>query len=204
MDGLGPFSIAELREIIGDASLYMRTCCAIDKMPAIEVGRADNMFRCDALLRSNSATGRDVTAETLQALSRRELPPPRIVLWRSTPDFGHFILLHFRTTPSGKVVFELFDPVGIEVNEETAARGGSTWRWYLDSHELNGEGLRPFLTALHDAGVQLSYNGPQQGPQPRSANSCGLWCIVRAWVPEPSPSEFRRQVATNPVAKRRN
>ena len=220
MDDLGPFSIAELRDIVADARGRLRRCFATAQLPPIEVGRADNMFPVplhrNARLASHAPSPfvvADAAADVglLAARAARNevsggcLPPPRIVLWRSTPDFGHFILLHYRMTPSGKIVFELFDPVGVEVNEETAASGGSIWRWYLDGGRgggLNGEGLRPFLTTLRDAGVQLSYNGPNQGPQPLSANSCGLWCIVRAWVPAPSPSEFGRML--RPVPLHRN
>lgn len=110
---------------------------------------------------------------------------PVILLIRESPSFGHFILLHGRLTSSGREV-ELFDPLGTSGQQ-------SSWEMYLDDPQhLNGGGLRPYLQALAEAGVPLSYNRPRNAPQEETANSCGLWCILRAALPSLSPSEFAK------------
>lgn len=113
---------------------------------------------------------------------------PTVLLWRETPTFGHFILLHVRN-PRGKVDVELFDPFGTNSREES-------WKHYMDDPTgLNDGGLRPLLQELMDIGCSLSYNPPSAGPQKPDTFSCGLWCLLRAAFPTPSPTEFFRLCA---------
>ena len=158
--GLGPYSIPQLREIAKDAGI-----------PDVVVhGARSGLRSClDDLVRGRSV----------------------ILLWLETPDFGHYILLHLRR-PGGKVKLELFDPLGTD-NES------QSWEAYMDDPSgLNsppggGRGLRSILQGLHEGGLDLSYNQPSNGPQPDDANSCGLWCLLRAGLPQMSPTEFARE-----------
>lgn len=111
---------------------------------------------------------------------------PLVLLWRDSPSFGHFILLH-RRMAGGEPVVELFDPIGFK-----AMGGADPWAMYADDpHQLNGGGLRATLQAIDRMGVRVHYNG-KKGPQHHTTNSCGLWCLVRAAVPAPEPEEFAR------------
>lgn len=106
-----------------------------------------------------------------------------IVLWRETPLFGHYILLHPRVV-GDKIQLELFDPLG-EKSE--------LWGSFMDdSAQLNGGGLRGFLQELFELQVPLGYN--RMGPQALVEQSCGLWCLLRALAPGPSPSRFNQLV----------
>ena len=70
--------------------------------------------------------------------------PPDVLLWRETPQYGHFILLH-RTGSEGSSGIELFDPLGTTARRDP----GSTWTHYLDDPlGLNGGGLRDMLAAF--------------------------------------------------------
>jgi len=109
---------------------------------------------------------------------------PVILLVRTREDFGHFVLLHRR--PQGDL--ELFDPLGTDADDES-------WEMYLDDPKgLNGGGFRPYLQDLDRAGVPLSYNRPRNAPQGETANSCGLWCLLRAALPGLSPAAFSKIV----------
>lgn len=105
------------------------------------------------------------------------LTRPSIILWRSSPRFGHFICLHPR---EGGV--EVFDPMGTGTQDDM-------WRSYMTGGEFNSPGLRGFLQQLMDAGVKVSYNN--KGPQAPETNSCGLYCLLRAMAPELPPSKFK-------------
>jgi len=109
---------------------------------------------------------------------------PLIILWRDTPDFGHFIVLLRRWSPYGDNV-EVFDPVGF-------GKCGEPLSTYLnDPKGLNGGGLCRELARLDSVpGMHIAYN-PGVGPQGHAnTNSCGLWCLVRAAVPFISPEQF--------------
>lgn len=117
-----------------------------------------------------------------QIFKQVEEGKPVVVLILETRSFGHYILLHRR--PQGDI--ELFDPLGTDSREKS-------WKMYLDDPKhLNGGGLRPYLQELDREGFELSYNRPRNAPQEENANSCGLWCMLRAAVPELSPSEFAK------------
>lgn len=157
IDELGPFSMPELREIAS-------------QLPARYTRARDSLI-------TSVATPKDYETVT-EALANDR---PVILLWRESPIFGHFIMLHRR-----KKGVELYDPLGTN-NEE------DTWEHYMDDPTgLNGGGMRPYLQALHGEGVDLSYNPVSAGSQPESADSCGLWCLYRAMAPEASPTDFRR------------
>lgn len=118
----------------------------------------------------------DILAQCLQR--------PCIVLWLETSSFGHYILLHPRHV-AGKTEIEIFDPLGTSKSE--------LWDSFMDdTKELNGGGLRGFLQTLYLDGVPISYNS--MGPQALVEQSCGLWCLLRALAPGPSPSKFSRLV----------
>tara|TARA_R110000868_G_scaffold84595_3_gene238447 strand:- start:477 stop:959 length:483 start_codon:yes stop_codon:yes gene_type:complete len=157
MDHLGPYSVTQLRHFAREFS------------PTAENGTV-------------VLSAKDNLPEAAEALAGGH---PVILLWRETPDFGHFILLHVRH-PRGRPDVELFDPLG----STTADRA---WDSYMDDPtELNGGGLRPYLRELDRGNIDLSYNQPSTAPQEENTNSCGLWCLLRAGFGKMSPSEFGR------------
>jgi len=110
---------------------------------------------------------------------------PLVLLWRDTPTFGHFILLHWRSV-RGKPVLELFDPLGVQV-------GGGSWESYMtDPQALNGSGLDSVFAGVMDNGYEVTYTPLSAAPQAPETFSCGLWCLLRAANPGPSPTDFRR------------
>ena len=131
-------------------------------------------YRCDAEVFSAIALD---DRQMLDILGDRT---PLVLLWRDTPEYGHFILLHWR-----KNGIELFDPVGTTSKDEA-------WATYMDDPKyLNGGGLRPLLQAL-DTKIPLSFN--PDGPQDSKTFSCGLWCLLRAKNPCLPPSKFAKAV----------
>ena len=129
----------------------------------------------------------------LDSLSRGK---PVVVLWLQTPTFGHYVLLHL-VSSRGKPGIEFFDPLGTDNKEKS-------WQEYMDDpRDLNsgaGEerGLRSMLQGFHEAGIPLSYNQPSNGPQHQNADSCGLWCLLRAAVPGLTPSRFAAEFRDKP------
>jgi hypothetical protein len=116
---------------------------------------------------------------------------PLVLLWRDSENFGHFILLHARTARNGRRCVELFDPIGFQ-----SMGGADPWAMYADDPlQLNGGGLRATLQAFESHGVPVHYNG-NHGPQHFDANSCGLWCLVRAAAPTAEPDDFARHMIT--------
>lgn len=113
---------------------------------------------------------------------------PTILLYRERPNWGHFILIFQRQTPTGKRVVELFDPEGVD--EESAIAH------YLNDSitSLNGGGLGDCLRREYEHGALISYNGPSNGPQ-TGDNSCGLHTILRAANPHVPPAEYSKLAA---------
>jgi hypothetical protein len=160
LDGLGPYSVRALREM---AQRWPPTAKFGTDVMAAQLG-AENLLPT--------------------AFHELEQGRPVVLLWRESPTFGHFILLHWR-----KGGVEVFDPLGVDGAGPTA----DVWEGYMDDPRgLNGGGLRPHLQRLEQRGVELSYNQPRNGPQEKSADSCGLWCLLRAAVPGLSPTEFAK------------
>lgn len=175
LDKLGPFSIPQLRQIASDVGLDHVT--VLGGRP----GRPSPLH--------------DVVAE----LGRGRAV---VLLWLETPTFGHFILLHWRKGGGGKPLLELFDPLGtdarappLKAGSARESSGRKSWEDYMDDPSgLNGGlGLRKMLQGFHEAGIPLSYNQPSNGPQSPTADSCGLWCLMRAALPCPTPAKFARQ-----------
>lgn len=164
LDSLGPYSVRALREM---ARAWPPTAGLGTEVMAAQLG-----------------------SEDLLPAAFRELEQgrPVVLLWRESPTFGHFILLHWRKDGARPGV-EVFDPLGVDGAGPTA----DVWEGYMDDPRgLNGGGLRPYLQRLEREGVALSYNQPRNGPQEKSADSCGLWCLLRAAVPGLSPTEFAK------------
>ena len=156
MDRLGPYSVTQLRDI---SSLYE---------PTKENG---------TVVYSAIDAPAQATREAL------EKGIPIVLLWRDTPSFGHFILLHIRGTERRPDV-ELFDPLGTTSEDDS-------WASYMDDpNGLNGGGLRPLLQEMDATGYTVSFNHPHNAPQEDNTNSCGLWCLLRSAFPNHSPSRF--------------
>jgi len=120
--------------------------------------------------------------EQMRLLTQRGV----ILLWRWEPMIGHFILMHLRSTPSGRTSFELFDP---QAND-------STWDTFVgddaDPNNLNGGNWMAALMRELDAhGIPITYNC--NPPQRVDTDTCGLWCIIRSMMPSLTPSQFARQ-----------
>jgi len=112
---------------------------------------------------------------------------PCIVLWRQTPEYGHFIALLRRGA-----CLELFDPLGGE------SHGGL--QKYLQppmgpfSRSLNGgDWIRRIFEHWADSGGRCEYNSA--GPQHHRAESCGLWCLTRTVHKHLQPAVFARKFA---------
>ncbi len=157
LSGLGPYSIAELRVI---------TDMVWDRLGLPQADKP-RVMRADVYDGDTSK--------------------PTILLYRERPDWGHFILLLERHSPSGKRVVELFDPEG--VNKDSAISH------YLrdDITGLNGGGLGKHLRREYENGALISYNDPKHGPQVGD-NSCGLHTILRAANPRVPPAEYTKLV----------
>jgi hypothetical protein len=157
MDHLGPFTVAQLR----------------------------NIGQRFAPTASNRTEIYSAASELPQAIRHIAEGLPAVLLWRETPDFGHFILRHTRHV-RGVADVELFDPLGTSTADKA-------WLSYMDDPTgLNSGGLRPVLRDIDASGGRLSFNRPTTAPQNEKTNSCGLWCLLRAGFPNLSPSEFAR------------
>ena len=170
LDALGPYSVRALR---GMARAWQPTASLGTQVMAAQLDSPDG-------------TKQDLLPTAFRDLAEGR---PVVLLWRETPTFGHFVLFHWRTLPAGRKEIEFFDPLGVSSDGKSDA----TWEGYMDDPRgLNGGGLRPYLQQLDRDGVALSYNQPSNGPQNRKADSCGLWCLLRAAVPSLSPTEFAK------------
>lgn len=168
MDRLGPYSVAALQRIIAE-------------VPAA---------RAAGVQVHNASYGGYPAAEQAALAGH-----PVVLLWAGEGQVGHFILLHWLPPKHGRPRFEVYDPLGSTA--ETRRVGGrrmTPWDVYMDDPagasgaQENGGGLRPLLQALDRDGVEIHYN--PHGPQARHADSCGLWCILRACAPNLTPTEF--------------
>jgi len=193
--GLGPYTIAELRSFIEQLKHRM-PIAATGWQKDIEVSRADNFVRQGA-------------AKCASAIWQK----PQIILWRDSPMYGHFILLHvrhvtekdpiYKKVKNQPFVVEIFDPCGLNTDDNPKPEGKRFMRapikYYLDDRiegldrpqNLNGGGLRKILQYFRDkTKFPLTYN--QKGPQPATSETCGLHCITRVMCSKMCPDEFAR------------
>ena len=171
MDRLGPFTVSDLQAL---ANLWPPSAAQkVAVRSAADLGQSGTQQEYERLLRQ----GR-----------------PIVVLWRETPTFGHFILLHWRkvrgdgdVVPNGSMVFEIFDPLGFAPDD-------ASFKNYLyDPSGLNGVGLKPLLTDIFNEGSVLTYIPLVDAPQAPDTFSCGLWCLLRSAFPEAPPEDFRKE-----------
>lgn len=157
IDQLGPYTIEQLKEIADDIdsqlSDYVRPL----------IGRALEAGQQPGLVYDVLSGGR-----------------PVILLWRSSPMWGHYIGL----IPRPGRDLELFDPLGGGSEASDAAR------YVSGDKALNGpQGwIGRVLDHWARNGGTVSYN--VGGPQSTHADSCGAWALMRTIHRAMRPSEF--------------